>query len=831
MDFIIPVGGKGERFRRQGQADGNVPKHMIRMAGQEMIAHLLERLLRQCTQRDRIFIVHRIRSERDIPELIKERGARWQDRIHLIPLDRQTAGAAETVLHGLERMDQDDRPVALMDCDAFYLEDPIMRVRRHVTGNRHALVCFRQPSDDPFTGYSYVTLDGEKKRVTDIREKERVSEWANTGLCGFGSRALLHRYAVETIRSNVRMANDEFYVSGIIRTMLENGQEFTALEIPKRWMVSLGTPEQVHEFESCAHAFLFDLDGTLVQTDHIYESVWHRLLSESLAFQCTPEMYRDHVCGNDDATALRKLFPDITDAQIAELSERKDRLFLERIDEVRSVKGAVDFVRQVADDTLHRLAIVTNCNRTVATRLIDSLGLTSYVHTLVIGNECERPKPYPDPYRRALEELGIPCQRAIVFEDSGSGMLSAQGVFPKCIVQLAAQGQGPHEYATVTVPDFTSLDIDRLLCNSEKNLQRLESLILDSVPDCVRVHLHEEKLKGGFIADVVAVDLFFQDGRSIECVIKLQNRNTQTKLARMALMLGLYEREYCFYEHVRPILPTMVHAPQCHGIVRDTDGTRQGILLERLSLPEYRINLDLDREDIGVSLTVIRRMAQLHGHFVGDRACNVSGLKRNDDPMFRPVWTEFIRERWPRFREKWGHMLTGDQLSLAGSIVDEFDAIQLRLSRGATLTLIHGDIKSANIFYRLPSSSSSSATDNHLIEPYFIDWQYICHGKGAQDLAFFMIESFSTGTLVRHFKEFKRHYYETFLSSSGIWPQRYPFSEFESELRDAAMYYPFFVAIWFGTLETEDLIDADFPRAYISKLFGFYSLLSLERNQ
>lgn len=119
---------------------------------------------------------------------------------------------------------------------------------------------------------------------------------------------------------------------------------------------------------------------------------------------------------------------------------------------------------------------------------------------------------------------------------------------------------------------------------------------------------------------------------------------------------------------------------------------------------------------------------------------------------------------------------------------------------------------------------------NGIIEPYFIDWQYIARGKGVQDLAFFMIESFSTSIIASRIERFKRHYFEAFLNASGLWPQQYPYSCFEKELYYAARYYPFFVAIWFGTLDNEDLIDIDFPRTFILKLFGFYALLSTGKN-
>jgi hypothetical protein len=202
-------------------------------------------------------------------------------------------------------------------------------------------------------------------------------------------------------------------------------------------------------------------------------------------------------------------------------------------------------------------------------------------------------------------------------------------------------------------------------------------------------------------------------------------------------------------------------------------------------------------------------MAELHSFFV-PRVDDFTGLKMNNDTIFFPVWDDYISERWPIFRNKWKHILTEDQLIFGEKIVRDFGCIQKSLSEGM-LTLIHGDVKSPNIFYK----------NSEDYEPYFIDWQYIAKGKGVQDLVFFMIESFDSDFIQAQFGEFKEHYYSVFVSREPT----YSIAEFEADFRNAAFYFPFFVAVWFGTLNQEDLIDVEFPLKYITRLFRFYSLM------
>jgi thiamine kinase-like enzyme len=179
--------------------------------------------------------------------------------------------------------------------------------------------------------------------------------------------------------------------------------------------------------------------------------------------------------------------------------------------------------------------------------------------------------------------------------------------------------------------------------------------------------------------------------------------------------------------------------------------------------------------------------------------------------MFYPKWSNFIQSKWEIFKNKWSHILSNDQIKSAFQIVQNFSEIQNHLS-STNLTLCHGDIKSANIFYKLIGES--------LYEPYFIDWQYVIMGKGVQDLVFFMIESFDIETINKYKNLFKEYYYVK-LIEFGV--NSYSMDEYQIDFDYSIKYFPFFVAIWFGTLNEDELIDKNFPFFFIQKLFNFIS--------
>lgn len=274
----------------------------------------------------------------------------------------------------------------------------------------------------------------------------------------------------------------------------------------------------------------------------------------------------------------------------------------------------------------------------------------------------------------------------------------------------------------------------------------------------------------------------------------------------MANALQLYEREYYFYDHISKYMNIPV--PKYYGLVKDDSGKNIGVLLENLfKTGNYSINLNLNESNIDISLKIIDYMAKFHAKFWNKNNKQIyPGLKTSMDPTFSPTWYNFIENRWPLFKEKWGKILKPDQLSLGEDIMMNFAGIQQRMSQGNT-TIIHGDIKSPNIFYNIDLGH----------EPCFIDWQHIAIGKGVQDLIFFIIESFDINTIPIIYPIFTNYYYRK-LREHNV--ENYSYKEYSNDLHDALCYVPFFTAVWFGTVSYDDLIDKNFPYFFIQKLFS-----------
>jgi hypothetical protein len=236
--------------------------------------------------------------------------------------------------------------------------------------------------------------------------------------------------------------------------------------------------------------------------------------------------------------------------------------------------------------------------------------------------------------------------------------------------------------------------------NNENDIRRVFS-IENRNERIENLRINENKMKGGFIADIISMKIQ-TNICDYDLVYKYEVPNT-SDLSTMAKRMDFYEREYYFYETISPYI-TSIPIPRFYSIIKDEKtNTNKGVLLEDLfqsKRGDYRINLNLNTEKVEVSLKVIENMVKLHTQFWNkDLLQMFPRLKRADDPIFNPFMGNYIKERTPLFKEKWKHIFTDEEKTIYDWMMGEFENNQRVLSSGPNTTLLHGDIKSPNIFY------------------------------------------------------------------------------------------------------------------------------------
>ncbi|WCJ20712.1 Haloacid dehalogenase-like hydrolase (HAD) superfamily protein [Euphorbia peplus] len=171
-------------------------------------------------------------------------------------------------------------------------------------------------------------------------------------------------------------------------------------------------------------AILFDVDGTLCDSDPLHYYVFREMLQEinfNDGVPITEQFFSERLSGKHNQDMALVLFPDDTQQGMKFLDAKEEMFRRLAPEKLKAVKGLYEVKKWVEDNGLKRAA-VTNAPRENAELMISTLGLTDFFDILIIGNECEHPKPHPAPYLKALKELKVSKDHTFVFEDSVSGI-------------------------------------------------------------------------------------------------------------------------------------------------------------------------------------------------------------------------------------------------------------------------------------------------------------------------------------------------------------------------------------------------------------------------
>lgn len=185
-------------------------------------------------------------------------------------------------------------------------------------------------------------------------------------------------------------------------------------------------------------ALLFDLDGTLVDSEHFHFAVWNEILAES-DIQLDYADFLKNFAGiplPGNAKRLKELY-EIESSLESLISKKEDltneRLITSRIELMPYVQETLDFflTKGVA------MALVTASKRPDVDVLFKKNGLNKYFNLLVTRSDVTKSKPDPESYNMAVKGIGFPKSECLVFEDTLNGLLAAKNAELTC---FAIQG-------------------------------------------------------------------------------------------------------------------------------------------------------------------------------------------------------------------------------------------------------------------------------------------------------------------------------------------------------------------------------------------------------
>jgi HAD superfamily hydrolase (TIGR01509 family) len=167
-------------------------------------------------------------------------------------------------------------------------------------------------------------------------------------------------------------------------------------------------------------AVLFDLDGTLIDTESIAMTAGLRVLAEM--GHPVDSAFMHGLVGKAEPQTVAILSAALPLLDIAAFDQRWRQGFQDGMAEGLSLKaGALDLLTMLS----HPMAIVTSSGRHGAHHKLGLAGIAAHFREVITLDDVSNAKPAPDPYLLAAHKMGVDPARCLVFEDSDVGAESA----------------------------------------------------------------------------------------------------------------------------------------------------------------------------------------------------------------------------------------------------------------------------------------------------------------------------------------------------------------------------------------------------------------------
>lgn len=168
---------------------------------------------------------------------------------------------------------------------------------------------------------------------------------------------------------------------------------------------------------------LFDLDGTLIETDWAHLEAFVQVFKPH-GIAMNHEIFNNHVLGQPNPLIAAHFFPGRPWQDMAQVFEHKEAVYRDIIGAAQPVEGALDLL-DWADAHGVACGVVTNAPFVNASHILEIAGIKQRFGAIVCGQDLPHGKPHPLPYQVAIEKLGGDPALSVAFEDSPAGVTAA----------------------------------------------------------------------------------------------------------------------------------------------------------------------------------------------------------------------------------------------------------------------------------------------------------------------------------------------------------------------------------------------------------------------
>jgi beta-phosphoglucomutase family hydrolase len=180
-------------------------------------------------------------------------------------------------------------------------------------------------------------------------------------------------------------------------------------------------------------AFLFDLNGTMVDDMNYHITAWHRIVNE-LGAKLTLEQVKLE-CYGKNGEVLERIFPNrFSDEEKDRMSIEKEKQYQREFRPQLKLLNGLDHFLNEAKKRDIKIAIGSAAIMFNVDFVLDGLHIRHYIDAIVSADDVKHSKPHPETFLKCADGLGIAFEKCIVFEDAPKGVEAAANAGMKCAV-------------------------------------------------------------------------------------------------------------------------------------------------------------------------------------------------------------------------------------------------------------------------------------------------------------------------------------------------------------------------------------------------------------
>jgi beta-phosphoglucomutase-like phosphatase (HAD superfamily) len=213
-------------------------------------------------------------------------------------------------------------------------------------------------------------------------------------------------------------------------------------------------------------AFLFDLNGTIIDDMGCHEKVWYDLLNNELNANMTWPEVKSNMYGTN-IELFERIFGKgrFTLDEMKSLSMRKEILYQkEFLPNMQLIEGLASFFEKANKENIP-MAIGSAAIPFNIDFVLDNLAIRHYFKTIISADDVMLSKPHPETYLKCADQLKINYADCIVFEDSPKGVEAAARAGMNAVAITTYHSPKDFEHLNNVlffVKDYTDKDLEQL---------------------------------------------------------------------------------------------------------------------------------------------------------------------------------------------------------------------------------------------------------------------------------------------------------------------------------------------------------------------------------